>query len=540
MSFKSIFNAELNFDEMANRFYSLEGKNETVDFASSNGAGKTTILNALAFAIYGTTLDIHIKQEEYQNKNTKLPLTITLIFSVKNNTEEEQYVNYTVIRTLKSLKLYEGEKDVSELTKTATEKKLLNIIGITKDEFFSFTYLTQYSGGNFLNRTASEKLATIREFVFGDELMQIKTSIDNLLKATNKDFQRIDTEIKTLQGSVKSLADVLAHGKVETITAEKYEENKQWVQETKQTIQNITEKQHRQQNLGTKLDMLKGQLVKMKKQAESVKASICPTCGQVMADDVSAQVKHKIAEEAKNVKSQAVNVKQQLIDIKAELDKLGNVDVKQLQEQINAAIKENAEYQSAQKLVEKQKYAESNIEAMKQKAEKLSDTLAEAEEKITTLKALQKYFNSTFIQEVHQTFLDEIENYLNLYCYDLFNAEFKLQFSGNNLELLVGDKPYSYYSGGERQKIDFLFVFAIKYILSSFTDKCTNLLLADEALSAQDSCSFDNCVDLIKQLSESSGFTVILVSHRETHNTSQNKIILTRHEDNTELEIITA
>lgn len=540
MSFKSIFNAELNFDEMANRFYSLEGKNETVDFASSNGAGKTTILNALAFAIYGTTLDIHIKQEEYQNKNTKLPLTITLIFSVKNNTEEKQYVNYTVIRTLKSLKLYEGEKDVSELTKTATEKKLLNIIGITKDEFFSFTYLTQYSGGNFLNRTASEKLATIREFVFGDELMQIKTSIDNLLKATNKDFQRIDTEIKTLQGSVKSLADVLAHGKVETITAEKYEENKQWVQETKQTIQNITEKQHRQQNLGTKLDMLKGQLVKMKKQAESVKASICPTCGQVMADDVSAQVKHKIAEEAKNVKSQAVNVKQQLIDIKAELDKLGNVDVKQLQEQINAAIKENAEYQSAQKLVEKQKYAESNIEAMKQKAEKLSDTLAEAEEKITTLKALQKYFNSTFIQEVHQTFLDEIENYLNLYCYDLFNAEFKLQFSGNNLELLVGDKPYSYYSGGERQKIDFLFVFAIKYILSSFTDKCTNLLLADEALSAQDSCSFDNCVDLIKQLSESSGFTVILVSHRETHNTSQNKIILTRHEDNTELEIITA
>lgn len=536
-SFKSIFKATLDFDLMQGKFYQLEGRNETVDFASSNGSGKTTCLNALAFAIYGTTLDIYMKAEEYQNKNTSVPLTLSLVFGVQQGNEEEQL--YTVIRTLKSLKLYKGEEDISELTKTETEKKLLSIINITKDEFFSFTYLTQYSGGNFLSKTASEKLATIREFVFGDELLQIKTKIDTLLKTTNEQHKNVNAEINKMNGSIESLLDVLEKDQFDSdasITSDEYEENKHKIEECRNKITDINSEKQRKVRLQDDLNSLKRKMQSLKEQLASVKTNTCPTCGQLLNADKADKLESDIRVKASEVKSDALSIKKQITDIE---DSLNSTDIASLRQEVDRLTKINAEYLSSIKLSEKQEYAKANVDKLQETVKKLTAEYDKLDSKIKIIKDLQKYFNTKFVQEVQQTFLSEIENYLNLYCYDLFNSNFELKFTGTNLELLIGGKPYSYFSGGERQKIDFMFVFAIKFILSSFTDKCTNLFLADEALSAQDFCSFENCVDLIKRLSESSGLTVILVSHRETSNITQNRILLTRYEDKTELEILT-
>lgn len=538
-SFKSIFKATLDFDLMQGKFYQLEGKNETVDFASSNGSGKTTCLNALAFAIYGTTLDIYMKAEEYQNKNTSVPLTLSLVFGVQQQGSSDEQL-YTVIRTLKSLKLYKGEEDISELTKTETEKKLLKIIGITKDEFFSFTYLTQYSGGNFLNKTASEKLAVIREFVFGDELLDIKTRIDKLLKQIGDQNKQTLGEVDRLKGRIESLVDVLDKESLEStgqqMTEEKYKKNKEEIEFIADKIAAADKDASIRQQLNRNLEALRKDMMKLKGQAEKLSDSVCPTCGQLMQDDLAVKLREDIRTEARNKKLEAKKIKTQLRKMKEDLD---DVDIYLFKERKAQLESYNIDYLSSLKLRDKQNYAKANIESLQEELKQLTIKLDKLEVELKQLKDLKSYFNTKFIQEVQQTFLSEIENYLNLYCYDLFNSAFELKFTGNSLELLIGGKPYSYFSGGERQKIDFLFVFAIKFILSSFTDKCTNLLLADEALSAQDACSFDNCVDLIKRLAESSGLTVILVSHRETSNITQNKILLTRYEDKTKLEILT-
>lgn len=538
-SFKSIFKVTLDFDLMQGKFYQLEGKNETVDFASSNGSGKTTCLSALAFAIYGTTLDIYMKAEEYQNKNTSVPLTLSLVFGIQQQGSSDEQL-YTVIRTLKSLKLYKDEEDISELTKTETEKKLLSIIGITKDEFFSFTYLTQYSGGNFLSKTASEKLAVIREFVFGDELLDIKTRLDKLLKQTNDQNRQTASEVDRLKGRIESLTDVLDRESSEfaeqQITEEKYNENRKEIEFIADKIDTANRNMSVRRQLDRDLTALKNNMQKLKKQAEKISNSVCPTCGQHMQEDLTVELRDGIKTEAKSIKLEAKKINAQLSKIEEGLDDIELDSFKKRKFQLES---ENIDYLSSLKLKDKQSYAKANIESLQEELKQLTISLDEFEVKLKQLKDLKNYFNTKFIQEVQQTFLSEIENYLNLYCYDLFGSNFELKFTGTNLELLIGGKPYSYFSGGERQKIDFMFVLAIKFILSSFTDKCTNLFLADEALSAQDACSFDNCVDLIKRLAESSGLTVILVSHRETSNITQNKILLTRYEDKTKLETLT-
>ena len=71
----------------------------------------------------------------------------------------------------------------------------------------------------------------------------------------------------------------------------------------------------------------------------------------------------------------------------------------------------------------------------------------------------------------------------------------------------------------------------------SFTNKCTNLLILDEVLSGQDGEAFENCLELIDNLTTAEELTTILVSHRDV-DYQLNKIIIERNERNTNLSVI--
>lgn len=533
-SFKSIFKVKINFSELAGKFYSFEGKNYTVDFASSNGAGKSTVWDALSYVLYGTTMGIYLKKDEYQNTNTKIPLKLVLDFTIDCG---ENQGNYKIERTLTDTKLYKDNENVSELNKSDTEKKILNIVNLTKEEFFSFTYLTQTAGGNFLGKTASEKLAVIKDFIFGEELIQIKSKIDNLIKDNDKLYKQYANEVSRLEGSIESLQKIINKNEDNwtsgEFTEDTIKENKNKIIELQTQQGDIRAYKQKKQKYESELKDLKQQMAKLKQQLEKVKNNICPTCGQHLKDD---SVELSIRQEAKEIKIKASDIKQQLVDVINTLQQYS--DESEISVSLNNLIKINSKYETLQKVNDKQQQIKQKIDEKSKQLTILQDEVVKLQHKQKQVKDLQKYFNTTFIQYVQQSFLSEIENYLNLYCYEVFNDSFTLKFFNNSLELYVGKHPYSYFSGGERQRIDLLFVFAIKVALSNFTDKCTNLLILDESLSGSDVTAFDNIIEILDRLSNSCELSTILISHRETSNVSQNKIILSRYEDKTKLEII--
>lgn len=135
-SYKSIFHCSLDFEQLENGLYSLEGINNTVNFAQSNGSGKSTLISAIMFALYGTTEDSSVKKADYQNKNTRTKLNVKLDLNIQGK-------NYSIERTEKEFKLFKEGEDISELTKTDTEKKFQDILNLSKAEFCNFTYLAQ-------------------------------------------------------------------------------------------------------------------------------------------------------------------------------------------------------------------------------------------------------------------------------------------------------------------------------------------------------------------------------------------------------------
>lgn len=531
-AYKSIFHCYLDFKSLKGKLYSLEGVNNTVDFASSNGAGKSTIISALMFALYGTTDDnVSIKKADYQNINTKIKLKLELELEIQDE-------DYKIIRTDKEFKLFKGEEDISELTKTDTEKKFQSILNLTKAEFCNFTYLSQSSSGSFLTKTPSEKMNCIKDFIFGEELLNIQNKLDSVVKNTKKDIDDVKLEISSLEGSIRTLNNYIEKSvDEEKANAEFEKQNYDSVDVYQNKISEyesmVKEKSNIERNLTkfkSESNTYKKQMDKLKQDFEKAKNNICPTCGQHLADD-------KVLN---NIKSNAKTVKQSYLELKSKIDELEKQleeypeDIMQNIKKLNNIISEIKQHSKTKADTDKMKQ---ELLKHSEKAKILVDKNEDMLLKLKQLQQLQKYFKTDFIQYIQQAFLAEIENYLNIFCYDIFNEDFKLTLNNNALDLTIGNKPYSYFSGAERQRIDFIFVFAIKVALNNFTNKCTNLFICDESLSGQDSQAFENCIELISNLTEAENLTTILVSHRDI-DYQKNKIIINRYNDKTELNVI--
>ena len=97
--------------------------------------------------------------------------------------------------------MYQDDQNITELTKTETEKKLLNILSLSKDEFFNFTYLTQ-NGNNFLSKTPAEKLTVLKDFIFGEDLKNIKLKLDASLNIYKDKLNVLKQRISEINGGL--------------------------------------------------------------------------------------------------------------------------------------------------------------------------------------------------------------------------------------------------------------------------------------------------------------------------------------------------
>lgn len=526
-AFKSIFDVTLDFNSLSKNFYSLEGINNTVEFASSNGTGKSTIFDALSYALYGSVSGIYVKKDDYKNKNSNLKTKIELEFDVK----DKEHHSYKIIRTLDTLQLFKDDEDISELTKTATDKKLQDILNLSKEDFYNFTYITQ-TGNSFLTKTASEKLTILKDFVFGDELSELEQKLNTIIKETKNQIQTEKLELSNIEGKLSGIQQINNKTLFSLEETEKIKTEIQNLTEESKQLRIAYEKEKEEEKERIKLENRHSSLLQsfnnLKGQMQQIRENVCPLCKQHLVDDVA---KTKIECEAQELKREILDIRKRLKVLPQTENKIKLSEVTEIEHKLSD-LQSTLRQQIEQEQFNKKKHI------WEQEKKELTKQIQILESELEQETKLQKYFKTTFVQQVQQQFLDTIENYLNLYCYDVFDAPFKLLFNNGNLELLVGDKPYSFYSGGERQRINFLFVFAIKLVLLSFTNKCTNLLLFDESLSAQDKQAYENCVDIISELSKANEIKTILISHREV-NASIDKIILKRNKNSTELSIIT-
>ncbi len=171
------------------------------DNGSRNGTGKTTIVNALSYALYGVALT-NIKKDNLINKINSKGMLVTLSF-------DKDGVSYRIERGRRPniLKFYVNdveqdteESDDAQGDMRETQKDLDELLGMSHDMFKHIVALNTYTEP-FLSMRANDQRAIIEQLLGITLLSEKSESLKELIRITKDEIQQESANIEAAKKS---------------------------------------------------------------------------------------------------------------------------------------------------------------------------------------------------------------------------------------------------------------------------------------------------------------------------------------------------
>lgn len=198
------------------------GRETTVDFTrpdqnlflitGDTGAGKTTLFDAIVFALYGEASSGTNKKNgvelQSQYVDNDIEPFVELTFSEKYGTETRIYTVRRIPRHVRPLKKGIGFKedsekvsllmpDQTEYPQKETNQKLEELVGLTKSQFMQVAMIAQGEFMELLRAKTSDKKIIFRK-LFGTELFQnIMDELDKRKKEKGTEMAKMRTVCQT-------------------------------------------------------------------------------------------------------------------------------------------------------------------------------------------------------------------------------------------------------------------------------------------------------------------------------------------------------
>ena len=208
------------------------GKRTVIDFEKTNqnlflitgdtGAGKSTIFDAIVFALYGeASSGINKKdgtelQSQYVGPETE-PF-VELVFSEATGAEKKTYTVCRVPRHFRPLKRGTGVKeesgsvslimpDDSEYPQKETDRKLEEIVGLTKNQFMQVAMIAQGEFMELLRAKSDDKKVIFRKLFHTELYGKIVEELGRRRKGKQQEMGQIRTVCQTETAHVEVPAD---------------------------------------------------------------------------------------------------------------------------------------------------------------------------------------------------------------------------------------------------------------------------------------------------------------------------------------------
>ena len=201
------------------------GEETLIDFEKVNqnlflitgdtGAGKTTIFDALVFALYGEASSSANKKEGVVLQSQYVDFAkepfVELTFSEGNNADSEIYTVRRVPRHLKPITRGAGKGGQREITGSVSlimpdgmeypskeaDSKLREIVGLTKSQFMQIAMIAQGEFMDLLRAKSDDKKVIFRK-LFNTEMYQdIVTELGNRKREKDKEIAILKTQCQT-------------------------------------------------------------------------------------------------------------------------------------------------------------------------------------------------------------------------------------------------------------------------------------------------------------------------------------------------------
>ena len=537
-----------NFLSTGNAFTKIElDKNPTTLIVGANGAGKSTMLDALSFGLFGKPYR-NINKPQLINTINSKDCVVQVEFSVGPN-------RFKVIRGIKPniFEIYKNGEVINEASHTKEFQKLLeqNILKLNHKSFHQIVVLGSSSFIPFMQLTAAHRREVIEDLldinIFSKMNSVLKDNIANLKdKIRDADHQvdiiinKIDVQRKYIN-DIKNLNEEKIYEKQTEIktqenTVEQINLENEEIQETLQTTydqvsERLTEAGNAFQNARIEKSNLQSEMKKLVKEDKFFQDNdVCPTCTQEINETIKEQKSKDITKKAQEIQKTFQAVEEKLFTGKDLVDTLQEQNKKALD--LQGLLRDNnTKLDMSRRLIAKLEKeiteTSDSKDNIKQASKDLDEYIDEKDDLITRKLELAEEFDYSNIiadmlkdtgikTKIIKQYLPVMNKLVNQYLQTLdFFVHFELNesFSETIRSRHRDNFSYDSFSEGEKQRIDLALLFTWRQIAKMKNSVATNLLILDETFdSSLDNDGVENLFKIIHTLGEDTN--VFVISHK--------------------------
>jgi DNA repair exonuclease SbcCD ATPase subunit len=521
------------------------------DSGSRNGTGKTTIVNALSFALFGTALT-SIKKDNLINKINGKNMLVTLTFEKDGN-------KYKIERGRKPtvMKFYVNDQekstsdsDDSQGDMRETQKDLDELLGMSHDMFQQIVALNTYTAP-FLSLKANEQREIIEQLlgitllsekaeflkdqirITKDQIVQDTADIEAAKKSNDKIQQSI-TGLETRQSAwytqQKSDCAKIAQSIAELQSVDIEKELDQHAKlklydEQAATIKSLNKERA---TLETAVIQADKQVTKYTKDVEQLKNKTCPSCEQELHnhkhEEMTASAEKNLADAVTYLQS----VSDSYATVVQELESIGDINgrPKTYYETLEEALKHQNNLASLESALG---VRQQEIDPYQEQIDELKHTAIQQISwdninALTTLKDHQEFLLKLLTNKdsfIRKKIIDQNLAYLNnrlTYYLDKMGLPHQVSFLNDlNVEItqLGQDLDFDNLSRGERNRLILGLSWAFRDVWESLYQNI-NLLFIDELIdNGLDANGVENALGVLKKMARERNKNIYLISHKD-------------------------
>jgi DNA repair exonuclease SbcCD ATPase subunit len=518
------------------------------DSGSRNGTGKTTIINALSYALYGKALT-NIRANNLINKTNSKGMLVTLQFEKDNN-------NYRIERGRgpNFFKFYinnqEALVDESQGDSRQTQDDVNTLLGMSHDMFKHIVALNTYTEP-FLSMRVNDQRQIIEQLL-GITILSEKA--DALKEQTRQSKDAITEEtlkinaIQTANEKIEGSIDGLKRTQRAWISKNKQDQDKlvsaidelehldiETELDSHEKLSNWTEHNNAILALRKELGTLEPALLRATKSVEKAEKEIaeledatCYTCGQELHADKKAEIAERKGKELADAVLYQSEVSGKLAGVLKALEEIGDINGKPttFYDAAKEAYDHRNNVDNLKKALEDKKVEtdpyEAQIVDLSESALQTIDWSVVNE--LTSYKEHQEFLLKLLTNKdsfIRKKIIDQNLAYLNnrlTYYLDKLGLPHQVLFQNDlNVEItqLGQDLDFDNLSRGERNRLILGLSFAFRDVWESLYQNI-NLLFIDELIdSGMDTAGVENSLSVLKKMARERSKNIYLISHKD-------------------------
>ena len=538
-----------NFLSTGNQFTEINlDKDQTTLIIGNNGAGKSTILDALCFSLFGKSFR-KINKPQLVNSTNEKDCVVEIEFKIGNT-------DWKVRRGIKPalFEIYRNDTKLDQSSSANDQQKWFEQT-VLKMNYKSFTQIVILGSSNFVPFMQLSS-ANRREVI--EDLLDIKifTSMNNLIKDK---IRQSKEDVRVYQLKKDSLADkvkmqenfidelenrakqniVDKEEKIGQLLVEENnwmgvneEKNRELVdlQKNIEKYSGATEKLRTLGNLKGKISNKVSTITKEHK--FFAEHTVCPTCNQDIEETFRINRIDDAQSKAKELQSGYIQLEEAIkeeeererhfINLSKEITSLthgisqNNIKITGCQRQIRDLESEiqRVTDQLANRTAENEK-----LESFKQKLNTTYEELAQRRDTISHYDYAYGLLKDGGVKsQIIKKYLPLINQQVNRYLQMMdFYINFTLdeEFNETVQSPIHEDFSYSSFSEGEKQRIDLALLFTWREVAKFKNSTSTNLLIMDEVFdSSLDGFGTEEFLKIIRYVIQDSN--IFVISHKES------------------------